>query len=192
MYRAIPISTIYRWSDTRARNFAHVSRTESVYTKSLKARGRAHYRVALETERLRRISVSSSEAVSVAAMQQSDKEDTGPRKKGHLRNWQCRARCSWRIYFEFGTLIVMITAVWVLLSLPVFFYYLSPVQVYTTRTSGSIYIISGSLEICVHSDLCIYMSLHSILPSYCALISRRAGLFVLFVMCLCRDVYTQR
>ena len=93
--------------------------------------------MALETEILRRISVYSSEAVSVA-MQQSDKEDTGPRKKGHLKNWQCRARSNWRIYFEFGTLIVMITAVWVLLSLPVFFYYLSPVQVYTTRTSGKV------------------------------------------------------
>ena len=73
---------------------------------------------------------SVRETVSVSAeVQRSEGDGIAAKSSGHQRGWSQWQRSDFLTAFEFGALVVMIAVVWVLLSLPVLFYYLSPFEV---------------------------------------------------------------
>ena len=64
-----------------------------------------------------------------AAVQGSEGDGKAAKSSGHQRGWSQWQRSDFLTAFEFGALVVMIAVVWVLLSLPVLFYYISPFEV---------------------------------------------------------------
>ena len=73
---------------------------------------------------------SAPETVSMSAeVQRSEGDGKAAKSSGHQRGWSQWQRSDFLTAFEFSALVVMIAVVWVLLSLPVLFYYLSSFEV---------------------------------------------------------------